>query len=62
MLVIKRVWVSALSDYFDHPLTVSINSGVAKDETPRAANIRENNERKAAAVERLNSRSVGNAV
>ncbi len=45
----------ALSDYFDHPLTVSINSGVAKDETPRAANIRENNERKAAAVERLNA-------
>ena len=45
---------AALSDYFDHPLTVSINSGVAKDETPRAANIRENNERKAAAVERLN--------
>ena len=45
----------ALSDYFDHPLTVSINSGVAKDETPRAANIRENNERKAAAVERLNT-------
>ena len=46
---------AALSDYFDHPLTVSINSGVAKDETPRAANIRENNERKAAAVERLNT-------
>jgi DNA polymerase-3 subunit gamma/tau len=46
---------AALSDYFDHPLTVSINSGVAKDETPRAANIRENNERKAAAVERLNA-------
>lgn len=45
----------ALSDYFDQPLTVSINSGVAKDETPRAANIRENNERKAAAVERLNA-------
>ena len=45
---------AALSDYFDHPLTVSITSGVAKDETPRAANIRENNERKAAAVERLN--------
>ena len=45
----------ALSDYFDQPLTVSINSGVAKDETPRAANIRENNERKAAAVERLNT-------
>lgn len=45
----------ALSDYFDHPLTVSINSGVAKDETPRAANIRENNERKAAAVDRLNA-------
>lgn len=45
---------AALSDYFEHPLTVSINSGVAKDETPRAANIRENNERKAAAVERLN--------
>ena len=46
---------AALSDYFEHPLTVSINSGVAKDETPRAANIRENNERKAAAVERLNA-------
>ena len=46
---------AALSDYFDHPLTVSINSGVAKDETPRAANIRENNERKAAAVKRLNT-------
>ena len=46
---------AALSDYFDHPLTVSITSGVAKDETPRAANIRENNERKAAAVERLNA-------
>ena len=45
----------ALSDYFDHPLTVSINSGVAKDETPRAANIRENNERKAAAMDRLNA-------
>ena len=45
----------ALSDYFDHPLTVSINSGVTKDETPRAASIRENNERKAAAVERLNA-------
>ena len=46
---------AALTDYFDHPLTVSINSGVANDETPRAANIRENNERKAAAVERLNT-------
>jgi len=46
---------AALSDYFNHPLTVSITSGVAKDETPRAANIRENNERKAAAVERLNA-------
>jgi DNA polymerase-3 subunit gamma/tau len=45
----------ALSDYFDHPVNVVISSGVAEQETPRAASMRDTAERHAAAVDRLNS-------
>ena len=45
----------ALTDYFEQPVTVDITFGVAEQETPRAANIRETSERRALAVETLNS-------
>ena len=45
----------ALSDYFKTPVTVQISLGVAEQETPRAANLREKSERLAEAVETLNN-------
>ena len=45
----------ALSEYFEQPVTVDITFGVAEQETPRAANIREKSERLAEAVEVLNN-------
>ncbi|MDG1820028.1 MAG: DNA polymerase III subunit gamma/tau [Porticoccaceae bacterium] len=45
----------ALSDYFKTPVTVEISLGVAQQETPRAANLREKSERLAEAVETLNN-------
>ena len=45
----------ALSDYFDHPVNVVISSGMAEQETPRAASMRNTAERHSAAVDRLNS-------
>ena len=45
----------ALSDYFAHPVTVVISSGVTEQETPRAASVRDSAERHAAAVDRINS-------
>ncbi len=45
----------ALTEYFGQQLTVDITFGVAEQETPRAANIREKSERLAEAVEALNS-------
>ena len=45
----------ALSDYFKTPVTVEISLGVAEQETPRAANLREKSERLADAVETLNN-------
>ena len=45
----------ALTDYFQQPVTVDITFGVAEQETPRAANIREISERLALAVDTLNS-------
>ena len=45
----------ALSDYFNHTLSVVISSGVTQQETPRAASVRDSAERHAAAVDRLNS-------
>ena len=45
----------ALSEYFDEQLSVEIIFGVAEQETPRAADIREKSERLAIAVETLNS-------
>jgi DNA polymerase-3 subunit gamma/tau len=45
----------ALSDYFKTPVSVEISLGVAEQETPRAANLREKSERLAEAVETLNS-------
>ena len=45
----------ALSGYFKTPVTVEISLGVAEQETPRAANLREKSERLAEAVETLNS-------
>ena len=45
----------ALSDYFKTPVTVEISLGVAEQETPRAANLREKSERLAEAVETLNN-------
>ena len=45
----------ALSEYFAEAVTVDINFGVAEQETPRAADIREKAERMAEAVETLNS-------
>ena len=45
----------ALSDYFQQPVTVDITFGVAEQETPRAANIRETSERRALAIDTLNS-------
>ena len=44
----------ALSDYFQQPVTVDITFGVAEQETPRAANIRETSERRALAIDTLN--------
>jgi DNA polymerase-3 subunit gamma/tau len=45
----------ALSEYFAEAVTVDINFGVAEQETPRAADIREKAERMAEAVATLNS-------
>ena len=45
----------ALSEYFNHALSVVINSGVTQQETPRAASVRDSAERHAAAVDRLNT-------
>ena len=45
----------ALSDYFAEPVTVEIIFGVAEQETPRAADIREKSERLAEAVDTLNA-------
>jgi len=45
----------ALTDYFQQPVTVDITFGVAEQETPRAANIRETSERLALAIDTLNS-------
>jgi DNA polymerase-3 subunit gamma/tau len=45
----------ALSEYFNHALSVVINSGVTQQETPRAASVRHTAERHAAAVDRLNT-------
>jgi DNA polymerase-3 subunit gamma/tau len=45
----------ALSDYFKTPVTVQVSLGVAEQETPRAANLREKSERLAEAVETLNN-------
>ena len=45
----------ALSEYFGQQLSVEINFGVAEQETPRAADIREKSERLAIAVQTLNS-------
>ena len=45
----------ALSEYFAEAVTVDISFGVAEQETPRAADIREKAERMAEAVETLNS-------
>ena len=45
----------ALSEYFNHALSVVINSGVTQQETPRAASVRDTAERHAAAVDRLNA-------
>ena len=45
----------ALSDYFKTPVSVEISLGVAEQETPRAANLREKSERLAEAVETLNN-------
>jgi DNA polymerase-3 subunit gamma/tau len=45
----------ALSEYFAEAVTVDINFGVAEQETPRAADIREKAERIAEAVATLNS-------
>ena len=45
----------ALTDYFQQPVTVDITFGVAEQETPRAANIRETSERRAMAIDTLNS-------
>ena len=45
----------ALSEYFNHALSVVINSGVTQQETPRAASVRDTAERRAAAVDRLNT-------
>ena len=45
----------ALSDYFKTPVTFEISLGVAEQETPRAANLREKSERLAEAVETLNN-------
>ena len=45
----------ALSDYFKTPVSVEISLGVAEQETPRAANLREKSERLAEAVETLNT-------
>jgi DNA polymerase-3 subunit gamma/tau len=45
----------ALSAYFKTPVSVEISLGVAEQETPRAANLREKSERLAEAVETLNS-------
>ena len=45
----------ALSEYFNHTLSVVINSGVTQQETPRAASVRDTAERHAAAVDRLNT-------
>lgn len=47
----------ALSEYFSEPVTVVITSGVAEQETPRAADNREKSERIAEAVEVLNGDS-----
>ena len=47
----------ALSEYFNEPVTVVITSGVAEQETPRAADNREKSERIAEAVEVLNGDS-----
>ena len=44
----------ALTDYFQQPVTVDITFGVAEQETPRAANIRETSERLALAIDTLN--------
>ena len=44
----------ALSDYFAEPVAVEIIFGVAEQETPRAADIREKSERLAEAVDTLN--------
>ena len=45
----------ALSDYFDQQISVEISFGVAEQETPRAADLRQKAERLADAVETLNS-------
>ncbi len=45
----------ALSEYFGQQLSVEISFGVAEQETPRAADIREKSERLAIAVQTLNS-------
>jgi DNA polymerase-3 subunit gamma/tau len=45
----------ALSDYFKTPVSVEISLGVAEQETPRAANLREKSERLAEAVVTLNN-------
>ena len=45
----------ALTEYFQQPVTVDITFGVAEQETPRAANIRETSERRALAIDTLNS-------
>ena len=48
-------FAEVLSRYFEHPVSVVINQGIAEAETPRAASIREAAERHAAAVETLNN-------
>ena len=48
-------FADVLSNYFEHPVSVVIDQGVADTETPRAARIREKAECHAAAVESLNN-------
>jgi DNA polymerase III subunit gamma/tau len=45
----------ALSEYFKTPVSVDISLGVAEQETPRAANLREKSERLAEAVDTINN-------
>lgn len=50
----QRGLASALSGYFDHPLSVLVNFGETLSETPRAAALRETAERHDQALELLN--------